>query len=356
GGRDTEPALRVLGRVRIELRLLHVLDGDEADAVAVRIDDEKLFDAVLVKQALCLLLIDVLRDGDEFVLRHQLAHRLLRVRGKANVAVGEDADQLAAGVTAEPAVFDDGNAGNAVRGHQGAGIGQRGFGTDGDRVDHHPGLELLDLAYLLGLQIRRQVAVDDADAARLGHGDRQPRLGDRVHGRRQDRDVEIDVAGDAGRDVGFAGQHRRVRRLQKHVVEGQRLGAGRGLDDPCHACLALPVDRVSPLRHGCAGDSGIRPFQDGGGWYHGYETKGRRGSVNRPASAEMPAARFSGTMGETKGEARGTMAGETLLEPAAPALRLRREQFIFTGKAGEYFGIWIVNVLLTIVTLGIYSA
>ncbi|MCF3640814.1 DUF898 domain-containing protein [Rhizobium sp. TRM95111] len=28
----------------------------------------------------------------------------------------------------------------------------------------------------------------------------------------------------------------------------------------------------------------------------------------------------------------------------------------FTGRAGEYFGIWIVNVLLTILTLGIYSA
>src|SRR3984885_9351867 len=28
----------------------------------------------------------------------------------------------------------------------------------------------------------------------------------------------------------------------------------------------------------------------------------------------------------------------------------------FTGKGGEYFGIWIVNLLLTIVTLGIYSA
>ncbi len=28
----------------------------------------------------------------------------------------------------------------------------------------------------------------------------------------------------------------------------------------------------------------------------------------------------------------------------------------FRGSAGEYFGIWIVNVLLTIVTLGIYSA
>jgi uncharacterized membrane protein YjgN (DUF898 family) len=34
----------------------------------------------------------------------------------------------------------------------------------------------------------------------------------------------------------------------------------------------------------------------------------------------------------------------------------RIEQFTFTGSAGEYFGIWIVNVLLTIVTFGIYSA
>ena len=30
--------------------------------------------------------------------------------------------------------------------------------------------------------------------------------------------------------------------------------------------------------------------------------------------------------------------------------------FEFTGKAGEYFKIWIVNVVLTILTLGIYSA
>jgi uncharacterized membrane protein YjgN (DUF898 family) len=34
----------------------------------------------------------------------------------------------------------------------------------------------------------------------------------------------------------------------------------------------------------------------------------------------------------------------------------RVEQFEFSGAAGEYFRIWIVNLLLTIVTLGIYSA
>lgn len=33
-----------------------------------------------------------------------------------------------------------------------------------------------------------------------------------------------------------------------------------------------------------------------------------------------------------------------------------REDFSFNGSAGEYFGIWIVNILLTILTLGIYSA
>ena len=31
-------------------------------------------------------------------------------------------------------------------------------------------------------------------------------------------------------------------------------------------------------------------------------------------------------------------------------------QFEFSGKGGEYFRIWIVNLALTILTLGIYSA
>ena len=41
---------------------------------------------------------------------------------------------------------------------------------------------------------------------------------------------------------------------------------------------------------------------------------------------------------------------------SATADELHIERFKFTGKGSEYFGIWIVNILLTIVTLGIYSA
>ena len=41
---------------------------------------------------------------------------------------------------------------------------------------------------------------------------------------------------------------------------------------------------------------------------------------------------------------------------AAPVPDITRYRPQFSGRADEYFGIWIVNVLLTIFTLGIYSA
>lgn len=46
----------------------------------------------------------------------------------------------------------------------------------------------------------------------------------------------------------------------------------------------------------------------------------------------------------------------TLSFGAAPAAEPRRHQVEFTGTGSEYFRIWIVNLLLTVVTLGIYSA
>lgn len=42
--------------------------------------------------------------------------------------------------------------------------------------------------------------------------------------------------------------------------------------------------------------------------------------------------------------------------PAQPEREVRSIPFRFTGTAGEYFRIWIVNTFLSVVTLGIYSA
>ena len=42
--------------------------------------------------------------------------------------------------------------------------------------------------------------------------------------------------------------------------------------------------------------------------------------------------------------------------PAQSEPEGRFEPFVFTGTASEYFKIWIVNITLTLLTLGIYSA
>ena len=59
-----------------------------------------------------------------------------------------------------------------------------------DRVGDDAVFAPLDLVHLAGLHGDRHVLVDDADAALLGERDGQFALGDRVHRRREDRNVE----------------------------------------------------------------------------------------------------------------------------------------------------------------------
>ena len=73
--------------------------------------------------------------------------------------------------------------------HQVERVGQRGARVDGDGIDHHARLEFLDAADLFGLRLGFEIAVDDANAAGLRHGDRHLGLGHRVHGGRDDREV-----------------------------------------------------------------------------------------------------------------------------------------------------------------------
>ena len=170
-----------------------------------------------MQQFLGLLALDALADRDQIVLRHQLAHRLRRVAGEADIAVGEDAGQLAG------FLLDDGNAGDMVLRHQAQRLAQRGVGVDGHRIDDHAGFEFLDPPHLLGLPFDRQVAVDHADAAGLRHGNRQPALGHGVHGGRNKGDTKLYGPGETGTGVHLGGHDPRLCRLEQHVVEGQRV-------------------------------------------------------------------------------------------------------------------------------------
>ena len=132
GGGDAQPALLVLAGVRIGDRLLDVLHGDQPDAAILLVDHQQLLDAVLVQQALGLVLADALAHGDQPLLGHQLGDLLARIGGEAHVAVGENADELAGRLpVAVAAALDHRDAGDAVGLHQLERIGQRRVGMDG---------------------------------------------------------------------------------------------------------------------------------------------------------------------------------------------------------------------------------
>ena len=122
-------------------------------------------------------------------------------------------------------------------------LAHRRLGRDDDRIANDAGLELLDGPHFAGLGLERHVLVHDADAAFLGHGDREARLRHRVHGRRYEGDVEGDVARQAGRQVDFGRQDLGVGRHEEDVVEGECF-----VRDPEH-CISSMATGSRTLAH-----------------------------------------------------------------------------------------------------------
>jgi hypothetical protein len=137
------------------------------------------------------------------------------VAHEAEVAVGQNADRLA--------FADDWDPGDAVARHHLEGLVDPLLRLHRDRIDDHAGLGALDLADLGRLGADREVLVQHADAAVLRHADGGLVLGDGVHRRRDQGDVEGDLSRelrseiDVGRkDVAGAGH-------EEDVVERQSL-------------------------------------------------------------------------------------------------------------------------------------
>ena len=200
--------------------LLDVLDGDEALEFVLVVDDEELLDAVLMEDVLGLLQGGADGDGDEVGLGHHVVDGDVGAGDEAQVAVGEDAD--------EPAVAGDRDAGDLEAAHEFEGVGDGLLGGDGDGVDDHAGFRALDLVDLASLLLDGEVAMDDADATLLGHGDGQARLGDGVHGGRDERGAESDVMGELGLGADLGGDDLAVGGDEQDIVEGECFGKRGG--------------------------------------------------------------------------------------------------------------------------------
>ena len=214
--RHAQPPLLILAGIRIGLALLHILHGEQADATPLVIDHDQPLDPVLVQQLARLGRIGPNADGHNLP-RHQLGHRHVVVVGKPHVAVCDDSQQLAR--NAFRPRFHHRNTRNLQALLQYPQLAQRVIRRHRHRVHHHAALEPLDAAHLLRLFLDRQVAVDNADAAELRHGNRQAGFGHGVHGRRDDRYIERDVPRQTRADIDLAGNNLGRTRLQQHVVE-----------------------------------------------------------------------------------------------------------------------------------------
>ena len=216
GAGDAQAALLILAGVGILQLLLDVFDCDQALELVVVVDDEELFDAVLVEDVLGLFERGADRDGDEVGLGHHVADGNVGARDKAQIAVGEDADELA--------FFGDGNAGDLEAAHDFEGVGDGALGLDGDGIDDHAALGALDLVDFAGLLLDAEVAVDDAEATLLGHGDGEAGFGDGVHGGGHEWDGQGDFPGQLGLRTCLGWDDVRVCGDQQHVVERERFG------------------------------------------------------------------------------------------------------------------------------------
>jgi hypothetical protein len=163
--------------------LLDVLDGDHAAQLERVVDHQHLLDAVLVQQAEHLVGTAPSRTvtSRSFgVMTDETG--CVEVGLEAQVAAGDDADQIAA--CRRPPARRRCRARGSARC-----TSRMVVGRNGDRIDDTPLSNFLTIRTFAGLLLDRHVLVDDADAALLGHRDRQARLGDGVHRGRDERDA-----------------------------------------------------------------------------------------------------------------------------------------------------------------------
>ena len=155
-----------------------------------------------------------LKKSADVVLEQLRSAGVAKTSGfKTQVTTGHDADHLAA--------IDHRKAGHAQLVAQGHDLAHRGGGCDDHWIAQHAGFVTLDLGDLGGLFLRREVFVDDANAALLRDGNGQARFGHRVHGGGHQRQVQADVAGELRRKRGVLGQDLGIRGDEENVIKSK---------------------------------------------------------------------------------------------------------------------------------------
>ena len=157
------------------------------------------------------------RNRDEVFTRHHGGNRSVDVGLEPQIAVGENSDQPAFFVPA----FGNRHARDAVLLHELERFVDAVIGRERNRIDDHAALRSLHAIDFRRLLFNRKVLVDDADAAVLRHGNRQPGFGHGVHRGAGDGHVQLNVSREAAADVDLTRNNGGMAWNQQNVVERQ---------------------------------------------------------------------------------------------------------------------------------------
>mmetsp|Transcript_23398 Transcript_23398/g.40929 ORF Transcript_23398/g.40929 Transcript_23398/m.40929 type:complete len:274 (+) Transcript_23398:223-1044(+) len=217
GGRShAQTAQLILAGRGVQNRLFGIFQGQKAGQLAVPIGNEQFFNAARLHQADGLVPVGGFVQDGEVVRTHHDGHGRRIVTGKAHVAIGNDAQNAAL-------FIHHGEPRDTVAVLKGLGIGQGLIGAQCDRVVDDAAFKPFDAADLAGLRIDVQIAVNNAHATSLGHGNGHPPFGHGIHGRAEQRDVQIDALRDTGTGVSSGRQHTGRSRNQQDIIKGKGL-------------------------------------------------------------------------------------------------------------------------------------
>ena len=199
-GSHAQAAARILACGRLILSLGYIFICDKTDELAVGIDNGQFLDFMTLEYIGSLLEGCAKRGCHKVVASHHLIDTAALVALETQVAVGNYTDQFAA-------LVDHGNTTDVVLAHHAEGIGYRRTFEYGDGVVNHAVFSTLYGMYLAGLLLNRHVFMDNTQATLTGNGNGKLALGNRIHRRRDDRNIERYVTGEARGKVYLAWKH-----------------------------------------------------------------------------------------------------------------------------------------------------
>ena len=183
---DAKASLLVFRCVREFQFFLNVFYGDQALEIEILVHNQQLLDAMALKDFLCFLQSGADGHGDEVVLGHHFADRLVKIALEAQVSIREDAYEALSARDRQP--------GNLVLVHEIERLPDGNFRSDRYRVHNHAALRPFHLVHFFGLAFDGHVPVNEPDAALSCDRDGETRVRHRVHCCGDDGNIQRDLA------------------------------------------------------------------------------------------------------------------------------------------------------------------